>query len=285
VIETVKPDPFASGFGYVEGPRWHDGRLWVSDIADRTVLSFDESGAVVTSWETSGRPSGLGWLPTGQLLAVSMNERRVLRREGEEWMTHADLGALVRADINDMAVSRHGNAYVTGLGVDIGEIERRPMQIVLVRPDGSAEVQADVLSRPNGCIIRTDESRFVVAEARRHRLVEFDIGADGSLHSPRIFIELPSDSWADGICLDASDAIWVADPKGHRCFHVSAAGEIIDVIDTAPMPCVACTLGGSDGRTLFLLLTPLDDDFENLRHRKQARIDQVRVDIPWGGSP
>ena len=31
---------------FYEGPRWHEGRWWVSDFYRKQVLSFDRTGAI-----------------------------------------------------------------------------------------------------------------------------------------------------------------------------------------------------------------------------------------------
>lgn len=274
--------PFASGYGFLEAPRWRDDQLWVSDIASRRVICLDSHGTELMSFATPGRPSGIGWLPNGDMIVVMMDERRVLRwRDG--WVVHIAVGNLATADINDMVVAASGNAYITGLGYSDGE-ERRPTRIILVRPDGTATCVGGDVWRPNGCVVSPDQRRLVVAETRLHRLTEFTIQADGSLIAQRVVAELPSGSWVDGICLDVADGIWGADPKGKRCFRVSATGEITHVIDTAPIPCIACTLGGSDGRSLFLLLSDLGD-MNELHTRAAAQIIVTRVDIPGAGSP
>lgn len=50
----------AGGFVFLEGPRWRDGKLWVSDMHDERVLAIDLSGRCETVVEVPGRPSGLG---------------------------------------------------------------------------------------------------------------------------------------------------------------------------------------------------------------------------------
>jgi sugar lactone lactonase YvrE len=70
----------ADGFSYLECPRWHDGQLFVSDFYTHRVVAVAESGAVRTVAEVPQQPSGLGWLPDGRLLVVSMRDRKVLRR-------------------------------------------------------------------------------------------------------------------------------------------------------------------------------------------------------------
>ena len=63
------------GLQFPEGPRWHDGRLWFSDMNAQKVLTVDLAGNLQTIVQVPGSPSGLGWLPDGRLLVVSMTER------------------------------------------------------------------------------------------------------------------------------------------------------------------------------------------------------------------
>ena len=58
-----------SGFHFVEGPRWHDGQLWFSDMHGHRVMrsSLDGRAEVVVEIEDD-HPSGLGWLADGRLL-------------------------------------------------------------------------------------------------------------------------------------------------------------------------------------------------------------------------
>ena len=67
----------------------------------------------------------------------------------------------------------------------------------------------------------------------------------------RVWADLP-DAFPDGICLDAQGAVWYADVPGKRCVRVAEGGDILDSIEL-DRGCFACSLGGIDGRTLFLL--------------------------------
>ena len=71
----------AEGLYFGEGPRWHDGVLWFSDFFDHAVKTCTMDGTVTTEFTTEQHPSGLGWLPDGRMLIVSMQDRRLLRRE------------------------------------------------------------------------------------------------------------------------------------------------------------------------------------------------------------
>ena len=80
------------GRAFLEGPRWHEGALFVSDMHAGEVLKIapDGSSEVVTRVENG--PSGLGWLTDGDMLVVSMKDRKVLRvgADGAQ-SVHADL--------------------------------------------------------------------------------------------------------------------------------------------------------------------------------------------------
>ncbi len=83
------------GGSYFECPRWHENRWWVSDFYRHAVYTYDQDGREQVVLEVQAQPSGLGWLPDGQLLVVSMKDGRVLRRSAEGNVdTHAELSEL-----------------------------------------------------------------------------------------------------------------------------------------------------------------------------------------------
>ena len=96
------------GLTFTEGPRWHDGRLWVSDFYTQRVLAVTPEGRLETILEVPQRPSGLGWLPDGTLLVVSMLDRQLLRVEDGKPRRHADLASIATAPCNDMVVDSRG---------------------------------------------------------------------------------------------------------------------------------------------------------------------------------
>lgn len=269
----------AGGFGFVEGPRWRDGRLWFSDMGAKLVRTVDLDGNVEEIVHVDARPSGLGWLPDGRLLVVAMNDKKVLRLEADGTLSdHADLSELATAPCNDMVVDGRGNAYVGNPGYDM----RNPpdplpaAELVLVRPDGSAEVVDRQLVFPNGPVVTPDDRTLIVAETMGRRLTAFTIEDDGRLSDRRLFADL-GDRGPDGIALDAEGCVWFADAFGDACVRVREGGEVTDVIETG-RGCFACALGGPDGRALFLLV---GDGFTgDAIRRRTAAIEAVDVTVP-----
>jgi sugar lactone lactonase YvrE len=280
----VERTTLAEGFGFVEGPRWHDGRLYFSDMGAKQVLSLGLGGDVEEVCAVDGRPSGIGWLPDGRMLVVSVADRRVLRREPDGTLSeHADISALASAPCNDMVVDQRGNAYVGNPGYDMRNPPSPlpPAELVLVRPDGTAEIVDRAVMFPNGPAVTPDGSTLIVAETMGQRLTAFDIGEDGRLSHRRSYADVAGRA-PDGIALDAEGAVWFADAQGDACVRVREGGEVTDVIEIG-RGCFACALGGPDRTTLFLLT---GDGFtgEAIRRRTGA-IETVEVAVPGAGLP
>jgi sugar lactone lactonase YvrE len=281
------------GLRFAEGPRWHDGAVWFSDMHDHRVLRVTPEGEATTVVEvTDDEPSGLGWLPDGRLLVVAMDTHRLLRVEHDGTLaTHADLSAQARGSLNDMIVAADGTAYIGDMGHRVqGPVgERRPGQTFMVRPDGTFAVAADDLSSPNGHVLTDDGRTLIVAESGGARLTAFDVEADGTLTGRREFAALTTPAEgrpavADGICLDAEGAIWYADPLGGFVARVREGGDVTDRVSFDGVIPLACVLGGADRRTLYVCVA------EDWRHsvlgdRRTARIDVVDVDVPGAGRP
>jgi sugar lactone lactonase YvrE len=260
----------ADGFHFGEGPRWHQDRLWFSDFYSKTIRSVDLAGDHRIELELDDQPSGLGWMPDGSLLFVSMRKRQVWRRWPDGRLAlHADLAGLTAHLCNDMVVDAEGRAYVGNFGFDLDhEIRVRGVgavladhtkaNLVLVQPDGSASVGAPDLSFPNGTVITPDGKTLIVGETLGARLTAFVIGEGGALLGRRVWAET-GPRVPDGIALDGDGAVWIANPLAPECVRIAEGGAVLEVVSTGEMPCYACMLGGPEGRHLFMLCAPSAD--------------------------
>ena len=276
------------GLAFPEGPRWHEGRLWFSDMHADEVVAVDPDGTCETITTVENQPSGLGWLPDGRLLIVSMTDRRVLRREPDGTLvTHADLTGLARWHCNDMVVDSFGRAYVGNFGFDLHGPNPKPCttELILVGPDGSARVVAEELSFPNGMVITPDGATIIVGESSGGCLTAFRISDDGSLSDRRTWASLEKGTAPDGICLDAEGAIWSACPRTGVVQRIREGSEVIERIQLeTDSQAYACMLGGPHGTTLYICASQGANP-STCRHERKGRIVSVEVDVPHAGMP
>jgi sugar lactone lactonase YvrE len=288
-----------SGLSFTECPRWHDGRLYISDFYMHRVLAVTTDGAVEIVATVLEQPSGLGFLPDGRLLIVSMRDRKVLRRETDgSLVLHADLSALAPWHLNDMLVDQDGRAWVGNFGFDLdGTGPARTTVLICVDPDGAARVAATGLGFPNGMVLTPDRGTLIVAETTMNRLSSFAV-TEGSLGERRTwaaFGDPPASTdipelfrqvavAPDGICLDAEGAVWVADAGHARLLRVAEGGRVMEQLTANGVGLFACGLGGDDGRTLFACAAPTFHAAEaSTNHR--ASILMTKVKVPHAGLP
>jgi sugar lactone lactonase YvrE len=270
----------ASGIAFPEGPRWHDGHLWLSDMHGPHVLRIEADGTATVIATVPELPSGLGWLPDGTLLVVSMHDRRVLRLDGDELTVHADLSSVATWHCNDMVVDAHGRAFVSNFG-DSSVPPDPPGLGALARidPDGTVTAATTGLAFANGMAITPDGRTFYVAETRSvpPRITAYDLAGDGTLSHRRSFMEFDNAS-PDGICLDAEGGLWVASPFTNEALRVLNS-RIVQRVSTGDQGCYAVALGGPDGHTLFVC-TSGSWIPEEARALRNGQVRTMYVDAP-----
>jgi sugar lactone lactonase YvrE len=270
-----------TGLGVGESPRWHEGRLWFSNWGAREIVAVDLDGnteVIAPGPKLAGYC--IDWLPDGRLLVTG--EQELLRREADgRLVTHVDLSTLPFGP-NEIVVDRRGNVYVNCIGFAFGQEDFRPGAIGLVTPDGTVRTVAEDIHFPNGMVITPDNSTLIVAESWTRRLTAFDIDDDGGLSNRRIWAAIEG----DGICLDAEGAIWTQTLQDDKsaCLRVREGGEVLDRIDL-DLPCFAATLGGPDGRTLFMMVAafPGVDKLDEMFSSRTGQVRTARAPAPAAG--
>jgi len=284
----------ASGLSFLEGPRWHEGRLYVSDFHTQRVLAFDEDGGAMEEIaHVPGNPSGLGFAPDGALMIVSMNDRRLLRLDNGTLSEVADLSGRTPYVTNDMLVDETGRAYVGNFGFDtVNDPEMSATSLYLIQPDGGIVTAATGLIFPNGVLKTLDGKRMIVAETFAARISQFDIAVDGTLHNRRIWADFSTaehttiigsleagDVLPDGMAMDAEGAVWIGDAGGRGPIRAVEGGEQTGFVDTGDLAVYAVALGGSDGHTLFMCAGPPLGASDPAVDRKACLL-ACRVDVP-----
>ncbi|MBF6351716.1 SMP-30/gluconolactonase/LRE family protein [Nocardia flavorosea] len=291
-----------SGLHFAESPATGpDGQLYVSDFYAHELLQVDpRSFAVTVAARVPGQPSGMGWLPDGTHLVVSMRDKRVLA-VGADGSTqcYADLGRLARGAANDMFVDSAGRAWVGTFGFDFyAELAAHPeadplfgpeanpptAEIIAVTGAGRAGIAATGLRFPNGTAQLTDGT-LVVAETAGACLTGFTIAGNAALTQRRTVIDLSSAGVGgepirpDGICVDAEDGVWVSDPAGGRVVRFDVTrGVATDAVATS-QPCFAVGFTGAGAQTLVCCTAQTSNPNIAARERT-GRLETVRVAVP-----
>ncbi|MFW3171341.1 SMP-30/gluconolactonase/LRE family protein [Geodermatophilus sp. CPCC 206100] len=288
------------GGGFFEGPRWREGTWWVSDFYRHIVSRVTADGAETVVTEVEQQPSGLGWLPDGSMVVVSMKDHRVLRLADGVLSTHADLSEHCSGSLNDLVVTEQGQVFVGDFGFDLmaGD-DAAPATLKRVDPDGTVTVVADGLQFPNGSVITPDGGTLIVGETFGNRYTAWDLTPDGTLSNRRVWAALGPEVTGrtteevlgqlviapDGCTLDAEGHIWAADGLGARVVRLAPGGVVVDQV-AAPsgLGVFACMLGGDDGRTLLMCCAP--DFYEHNRAPvREAVLVATEVDVPHAGRP
>ncbi|MEH2492244.1 SMP-30/gluconolactonase/LRE family protein [Bradyrhizobium sp. AZCC 2230] len=272
------------GGRYYEGPRWHAGRLWFVDCMARTLLSIDPSGGLQEHVRlTDDTPCGLGVLPDGTIVVLTMFRKRLLAFANERLSLYADLSRIAAGTIDDMIIDGLGRAYVGDLGFNLPPPPDRDAdgRIILVMPDGEMRVVAEGLRFPNGIAVSADHQRLVVAEMDGGGLAEYEIASDSGLH---LYRKIECAKQPDGICLDREGAVWIASYGEGVFTRIDRNGREQQRINVPGRRGIACALGGFDRRTLFCISAATSPE-EQMQGKSSARIDLLDVEIPGAGYP
>tara|TARA_B100000767_G_scaffold117097_1_gene111783 strand:- start:2555 stop:3469 length:915 start_codon:yes stop_codon:yes gene_type:complete len=291
---------------FSEGPRWHKNKFWFSDFYQRAVFSLDDSGTLEKIVDIPNQPSGLGWLPNGDMLIVSMHDQKVMRFSNGLLTVHSDLSHLTKYTCNDMVVDNEGHAYIGNFGTTKHNVDVVPTCLIHVTPEGTASIVANNLEFPNGTVITPDGKKLIVGETYAGRLTSFDINPDKTLSNRKVWAQMMP-TWIfiitkirrflkqvakesgyavrvpDGICLDEKMGIWVASPTTFEVFRIEEGGNVSDIIST-PQRAYACMLGGSDGKTLHIS-TANDSTPDVAKSKPMGKIYTARVNYARAGNP
>ena len=275
-------------------------------------MTLDLSGKIEKIVEIPNQPSGLGWLPNGDLLIVSMLDRKIMKYSNNELSLHSDLSKLTPFRCNDMVVDKDGDAYVGNFGSLHHARDVKPTCLIHVDPQGNAKVAAKKLDFPNGTVITPDGKKMIIGETYAGRLTSFDIGLDKRLSNRKVWAKMMP-TWyyigvrfalatiykllnlqvkegsitpfpvPDGICLDEGNGVWVASPTTSEVIRFEEGGVITDRLAT-PDRAYACMLGGHDGKTLFVI-TGKSSIPEEAQSEKNGKIYTTLVKFARAGYP
>jgi sugar lactone lactonase YvrE len=273
------------GLSFAEAPRWRDGALFIADMHANRILRIGDGGAIEVVVQHDRPLSGLGWLPDGRMLIVSMEELKILRQETDgRLVDHADLSGVAVFQANDLVVAKDGTAYASNFGFQLHPLGvPQTTSLPCITPDGKVSAATDDLWFPNGMAITPDGRTLIVAESFASRLTAFDIGVGGALSNRRIWAALQDGEYPDGMCLDEEGAAWVALPMQQEFIRVREGGETVERVK-GDRTALACMLGGPDRKTLFMM-SSTEIEADKCKAALGACVTATEVDVAGAGLP
>ncbi|HVY80486.1 MAG TPA: SMP-30/gluconolactonase/LRE family protein [Steroidobacteraceae bacterium] len=224
-----------------------DGSVLFCEIDTNRIIHLDLAGNASIYLEDSNRAIGLAYDARGRLIAAQSREPRIGVLAPTR-LTLADSFAgqpLVRP--NDLVVDQKGGLYFSD-PIPSPQLQfrdpppgRKPL-LFYIRPDGTLTQLTDVIARPNGVQLSTDEKTLYAVDG--DQIVAFDVQADGSVKNPRKF----ADATGDGLAVDSANRLYVATEAGVRV--LSPKGRSLGLIPT-PVRIQSVAFAGADRKTLY----------------------------------
>ncbi|MDR3379541.1 SMP-30/gluconolactonase/LRE family protein [Cupriavidus basilensis] len=238
---------------FLEGPVFdREGNLYVGDIPNGRVLRIDPAGEwnVVAQWD--GEPNGMKFLNENELLVTDYRRGLMLvdvrvgsakpyldRRNTESFK-----------GVNDLTLDSQGNIYFTdqgqtGLHDPTGRVYRLSV-------DGRLELLLSNVPSPNGIVLSPDEKFLFVAVTRANCVWRMPILADGGVSKTGQFFTSYGPSGPDGLAMDVSGRLLVANPGLAYVWVLSHRAEPVQVLrGPAGHSLTNLAFGGPAGKTLF----------------------------------
>ena len=285
VMDISELEHVAGGFAFAEGPRWHNGAIYVTNVHDEGIDRVAVDGLVTRAVDLPGSPISLGFLSDGTMLVSSLSAGKLWKVEDGVVSTLVDLSKYSEFDWGDIVVDDQDRIYIANQGMSWPDRvpEKWDSKIFLIS-DESAQLLGSDFVYANGLAITPDSKTLIVAESFSHRLLKLPIHDDGTLGERELIVQFDESHRPDGICCDAEGSVWSANATSRLVVRCTLAGEITHEISTGDDLAIGCILGGDDGCDLFITTAPasLRDEARRLRG---GAVWRTRADVPAGGRP
>ena len=275
----------ASGILFGEGIRWTGEAIVLSDMLGGKVIKVDPlSGQMTTLLELDNQPNGMVVRDDGHLIINSMFDCKLLEFADGQVSEYCDLSGIATGYLGDIVGDARGGYYVDDVGARVLHGEKpAPGRLIYVAPDRSLKVVVDQLAFANGVVISPDGKRLYLAETMICAIKVYDIKQDGSLGEGKVWADFTGTSRIDGMTMDSEEGCWACLLDTDRIVRVAADQSQSHAIVIPGGEPIACTIGGHNGRQMFITaIEALDGKniFEEMM-AKRVRANVWVADIPF----
>ena len=270
IAPGTKIEKVASGFIFIEGPMWKEGKLWFSDVRGDKVRTYNpKTGKVTVILNDSGGMKNAP--PTGNFGSNGM----ITDKDGSILLTRMAIGTIEKMDDkgglkpflskfegkrfnspNDLVFTADGALWFTDPSFGLPKMDADPKKelkynAVWRYAGGKLTPVVTDMTQPNGIGFSPDGKTLYVSNSMPDMYIRaYDVAADGKLSHPRKLISWPgsSNDVPDGLKVDSAGNIWATGPGGLRI--ISPQGKVLGQLI---VPETVANVGfAEDGKTVYL---------------------------------
>ena len=238
---------------FLEGPVFDThGNLYVTDIPFGRVFRIDPKGEwdLVAQWD--GEPNGMKFLSETELL-VTDYKNGLMRLNIQTGRVKAFLerrNSESFKGVNDLVLDARGNVYFTDQGQT--GMHDPSGRVYRLSPDGKLDLLLNNVPSPNGIVLSPDERFLFVAATRGNSVWRMPLLSDGSVSKVGQFFTSYGPSGPDGLAMDESGRLLVANPGLAYVWVLSHWAEPEEIL-TGPKGASLTNMafGGKDRKTLY----------------------------------
>lgn len=238
---------------FLEGPVFDSrGNLYVTDIPFGRVFQIDPKGEwnLVAQWD--GEPNGMKFLNDTDLLITDYKNglMRLNIQTGQVKPFLERRNSESFKGVNDLVLDAQGNVYFTDQGQT--GMHDPSGRVYRLSPEGKLDLLLDNVPSPNGIVLSPDERFLFVAATRGNSVWRMPLLSDGSVSKVGQFFTSYGPSGPDGLAMDESGRLLVANPGLAYVWVLSHWAEPEEVL-TGPKGASLTNIafGGKDRKTLY----------------------------------
>jgi gluconolactonase len=251
---------------FAEGPIWHKGKLYYVEYDRNSVTTWDGARNSIF-WSKPGcGPSAVIPTSSGEFLVTCYDSGTLghISADGRDLPLYShDKDGHPFVGPNDFAPDHHGGIYFTCSGTAPGPVIDG--KIFYLAADGTITQEATDVHSANGIVVSNDGRILYAIETEDNRLIQFTIGAGGSLSERRVFLNLDelthhvTHIYPDGVKMDSKGLLYIGQnprdvhaPLGGTIFVVDAAATLLRTLKL-PSPGVPNLALSPDEKTVYVM--------------------------------